>query len=182
MRTNTTSHVMAFESMKGLNDLGNMVECENGDLADIASYVTLKLNITKLPTSLISGFCLPAECTQEKLSNFGNAATDKINGILEPLLEAYLKEPIGLDFLNQDTQLFMTLTASDEAAEDWANSVRPGYIASLVFVSLMILFTCLIPNIYLAALHYQNRAKDYELTPKADWAFKSAPQYKKTVE
>ena len=49
MNTNLTAETMAFQSMHGLADLGRKKECENGDMADFASYSTLNLNISHIP-------------------------------------------------------------------------------------------------------------------------------------
>lgn len=55
---------MVQASMHGLDDLGSPWLCENGeDMQDFATYTTLQLNITHMPTALIQGLCLPKACT-----------------------------------------------------------------------------------------------------------------------
>ena len=55
---------MAQSGMHALNDIGSPYLCEDGQ-EDLAQYATLTLNITHVPTALISGLCLPRACTQE---------------------------------------------------------------------------------------------------------------------
>ncbi len=52
-------------------------------MADYATYTTLMLNITHLPTALISGLCLPKACTPESMEWFNVATTNKINVLME---------------------------------------------------------------------------------------------------
>jgi len=54
---------MISSSMHGLDDLGSEFLCESEGMVDYATYTTLQLNITHLPTALISGLCLPKACT-----------------------------------------------------------------------------------------------------------------------
>ena len=166
---------MIFDSMKGLDDLPSMFQCNNGNQTDISKYSTLKMNITHLPTALISGLCLPAEGTPEKLTDFSNSASAKINGILSPLLEYYVKEPMGLGFLNKDTQAYLTITQSEYQAEQWQDSVRPGFIASIVLCTIIVFALVIVPNGYYLKLHYQGKAKENSATPRLDWAFRDAP-------
>lgn len=66
---------MVSSSMHGLDDLGSEFLCESEGMADYASYTTLQLNITHLPTALISGLCLPKACTPQAMEWFNIAAT-----------------------------------------------------------------------------------------------------------
>ena len=50
-------------------------------MGDLATYATLKLNITYIPVELISGLCLPKECSQKNLTDFSEKVTDIINKI-----------------------------------------------------------------------------------------------------
>jgi hypothetical protein len=52
--------------MHGINDLGSPSLCEDGQ-EDLARYVTLAFNLTHFPTAIISGLCLPAECSPAQL-------------------------------------------------------------------------------------------------------------------
>lgn len=74
---------MVSSSMHGLDDLGSLYLCESDGMADYATYTTLMLNITHLPTALISGLCLPKTCTNENMEWFNLATTDKINSLME---------------------------------------------------------------------------------------------------
>ena len=73
---------MTLNTMHALNDLGSMSECTHGTIGDVATYSTLKLNVTHIPVSLISGLCLPVECTQEQLTGFADTVTNGINNVL----------------------------------------------------------------------------------------------------
>lgn len=68
--------------MHGLNDLGSLNQCQFGTIGEWANYSTLKLNITHIPVSLISGFCLPIECTQSNLTHFGDNASDYLTTLI----------------------------------------------------------------------------------------------------
>ena len=52
-------------------------------MADYATYSTLNLNITHIPVQLISGLCLPKECSADQLQSFSTMITGKINTLLE---------------------------------------------------------------------------------------------------
>ena len=65
MGTQVPQEVMTLSTMHGLNDLGSMEQCQFGTIGDAwSTYSTLKINVTHIPVSLISGLCLPVECTQ----------------------------------------------------------------------------------------------------------------------
>ena len=78
MGTQIPQEVMTLSTMHGVNDLGSMNECEYGTLGDWATYSTLKINITHIPVALISGICLPVECTQTNLTDFGDTVSNKL--------------------------------------------------------------------------------------------------------
>jgi len=61
---------MVLSSMHGINDLGSESGCENGSFGDLANFSTLTVNITHIPVALISGVCLPTECSRSDLSRF----------------------------------------------------------------------------------------------------------------
>ena len=82
MGTANLQEVMVLSSMHGLNDLGSESGCQNGSFGDLASFSTLTLNVTHIPISLISGFCLPVECTQAQLAKFSAGVTSKFNNLL----------------------------------------------------------------------------------------------------
>ena len=63
LRTLSSAEQMVQTSIHGINDLGSMKECENGSMADFAAFSALKFNFTHSPISLISGICLPKECS-----------------------------------------------------------------------------------------------------------------------
>ena len=73
---------MTLSSMHGLNDLGSLQQCQYGTIGEWANYATLQINITHIPISLISGFCLPVECTQANLTKFGNNASDYLTTLI----------------------------------------------------------------------------------------------------
>jgi len=169
---------MVLDTMKGINDLGDKNTCEGGDMADAASYITMQLNLTHLPIPFISGLCLPKECTQEKLTHFGDRATSLLNSILSGLEQKFVEEPIVWHFISNDTKAYLQLTDSTEAADDWAASLQTGYIFALIICSLIMLTLCILPNIYHLKLHYQGRSRQLKYIPELDWAYQCAPQYK----
>lgn len=67
MRSVDQAEIMVQESMHAINDLGSKRACQGPSMEDLASYSILKINVTHLPTALISGLCLPKECTPENL-------------------------------------------------------------------------------------------------------------------
>ena len=73
---------MVLSSMHGLNDLGSMEGCQNGSFGELATFSSLMVNVTHIPIALISGLCLPVECSQEKLTDFSDATTAKLNKLL----------------------------------------------------------------------------------------------------
>jgi succinate dehydrogenase/fumarate reductase cytochrome b subunit len=93
-----------------------------------------------------------------------------------------MTEPIALDFISNTTQVEVALYQSTQTAEDWSQSVYPGFIASMVIIGFILFFFFVIPNGIWIYLHYQGKYKDHSLTPSQNWAYKSAPQYKKTQE
>ncbi len=57
------------------------------------------LNITRLPAGLISGLCLPAECSQMAVDSFATSATYTVNNLLDGLFEKLGKVPTGDKFI-----------------------------------------------------------------------------------
>ena len=110
MRSVDEAEIMVQESMHAINDLGSKRACEGLKMEDLASYSVLKINVTHLPTALISGLCLPKECTPENLQNFGAATTDKINALLVKLQKKYHIFDVGKGWIRDFTQLTVTLT------------------------------------------------------------------------
>ena len=51
-------------------------------MADWATFTTLNINITHIPITLISGLCLPKECSQSDLSEFSSKVSTGINNLL----------------------------------------------------------------------------------------------------
>ena len=82
MATESAQAEMVLSSMHGINDLGSQSGCEHGSFADVATFSTLTLNVTHIPISLISGLCLPQECSQQALSNFGTNVATAINNFV----------------------------------------------------------------------------------------------------
>ena len=72
---------MVLSSMHAINDVGSQHLCENpaDGQEDIAHYVSLHANLTHLPASLISGLCLPKECSSEVIHDFGFKLQTNIN-------------------------------------------------------------------------------------------------------
>ena len=62
MGTQVPQEVMTLSTMHGVNDLGSIQQCQYGTIGD-AVYSTLKINVTHIPVALISGLCLPVECS-----------------------------------------------------------------------------------------------------------------------
>ena len=157
MNTNLTSEVMTFQSMHGLADLGRKKECERGDMADFATYSTLNLNITHVPVQLISGLCLPVECTPEQLQQFSTTITGKIDNLLVKLQENHHFLPIKDDsgLLRNFTRLQLEINPSSYDTETWKGDVRVGYIISLCFCSVIFILFCLIPNAYIIWKHFR---------------------------
>ena len=61
-------------------------------------------------------------------------------------------------------------------------SVRTGYIVSLIFVSIMFVTFCCAPNFYMLFRHFSQN--EPLATPKTDWAYQSQlhpTDYKTTV-
>ena len=75
----------------------------------------------------------------------------------------------GYGLIKPYTELYVTLTNSEEAEEEIRDDVRVGYIVSLCFVALMIALFCCAPNIYHLVRHFSNN--EPLATPKTDWAY-----------
>ena len=89
MRTQMAQEVMTLSTMHALNDLGSQKQCENGSMADLATYSILAFNVTHMPVSLMSGVCLPAACSQDQLTEFGNNFTIMVNDLLISVQERF---------------------------------------------------------------------------------------------
>ena len=78
LKSEQTYEMMWQSGMHGLNDLGSLPLCEQAD----GVYSNLVLNITYVPATLISGLCLPKECTPAMMDTFMGNMTDRINNLL----------------------------------------------------------------------------------------------------
>lgn len=78
LKSEQNYEMMWLSGMHGLNDLGSQPLCEQAN----GVYSNLALNITRVPASLISGLCLPKECTPQMMNTFMSNMTDKINTLL----------------------------------------------------------------------------------------------------
>jgi hypothetical protein len=87
--------MMWQSGMHGLDDIGSQPLCEQGQ----GVYTNLMLNITRLPAGLISGLCLPAECSQMTIDSFAKTATSTVNNILDGFIEKLGKIPSGDKFI-----------------------------------------------------------------------------------
>jgi len=140
-------------------------------MADFASYSTLNLNVSHIPVQLISGLCLPIECTPDKLSTFGNTVTTKLNDLIRKVQKNRhilpMKDDSGL--LRNFTQLQVQIEPSSYLTEVWKQDVRVGYIISLCFCALVFICFCVIPNALVCWNHY----KEEEVDPntKLDWQY-----------
>lgn len=171
---------MASASMHDLDDLGSQYLCDSGDMIDWATYTTMQLNITHMPTALISGFCLPKACTPEALYALSDSATNKLNGML-----AGLQHKFGMfnftdqttGFIRNFTEIQFTLTESDVSLAQWRDSVKGGFILALLLVSAFLTIFFLLPNVYLIT----QRVKDQKpgLPSKVEWAYQEATMYKR---
>ena len=143
---------MVASSIHALNDLGSWAQCEHGSIGEwAATYSTLKFNLTHIPLQLISGVCLPAECTQQNLTDFGDSASNKVNSLLTKAQKRFdiFDFSKGYGLIQSFTRLTVSLTQSEPAVEEWEESVRIGYIFALIFCTLVIGSLCIAPNIYL---------------------------------
>jgi len=70
--------MMWLSGMHGVNDLGSLPLCEQAN----GVYSNLALNITYVPATLISGICLPKECTPLMMETFMSNLTNKVNTLL----------------------------------------------------------------------------------------------------
>ena len=157
MATQSAQAEMVLSSMHGLNDLGSEGGCENGSMADWATFTTLNINVTHIPISLISGLCLPKECSQSDLSQFSHKVTTGINNLLIMLQEKFhiIDFSKGYGLVKPYTRVEVELNHSEEAAEDWQDDMRVGYICALTFVGLCFAGFCLFPNIYWLVMHFK---------------------------
>ena len=136
IRTLAPQQQMASTSLHGINDLGSMKECEHGTMADFASYSALKLNFTHSPISLISGICLPKECSQSQLTKFGDNTSILMNTVLRKVAKALdifhfdYNDPTNWGWINPDTEFTITMTQSLNAETEWQDSVRIGFICA----------------------------------------------------
>lgn len=70
--------MMWQSGMHGLDDLGSLPLCEQAN----GVYSNLALNITYVPAILISGLCLPQECTPQMMDSFMDGLTNNINNLV----------------------------------------------------------------------------------------------------
>ncbi len=78
LKSEQNYEMMWQSGMHGLNDLGSLPLCEQAN----GVYSNLALNITYVPATLISGLCLPKECTPAMMDTFMGNMTDRINNLL----------------------------------------------------------------------------------------------------
>jgi hypothetical protein len=74
---------MVQSSMHGLDDLGSEYLCNSEGMENFSVYTSLMLNITHLPTALISGLCLPKSCSLQNMNWFNTEASNKLNSVME---------------------------------------------------------------------------------------------------
>lgn len=170
---------MVSSSMHDLDDLGSQYLCDSGDMSEWATYTTMMLNITHMPTALISGLCMPKACTPEALYALSDDATNKINNFL-----AKLQHKFGMfnftdqttGFIRNFTEVQFTLTESDVQLAQWRDSLRAGFILALLLVSCFLTLFFLLPNVYLLT----RRVKEVKpaLPSKVEWAYQEATMYK----
>ena len=143
-------------------------------MADFATYSTLQLNVTHIPVQLISGLCLPIECTPDKLSSFSSTVTTKINDVLIKLQKNRhllpIKEDSGL--VRNFTRLQVEINPSTYDVQTWKSDVRIGYIVSLCFCSIVFVLFCLVPNGCLLWKHF--RKEEVEPHAALDWQYQQA--------
>ena len=48
------------------------------------------------------------------------------------------------------------MTKSDQAIEDWKESVDVGYICALIFCAIVLVTFCIVPNVYWLVRHFKN--------------------------
>ena len=179
MNTNLTSNLMAFETMHGLADLGRKSVCQSGSMADYATYSTLNLNITHIPVQLISGLCLPKECTPDQLESFSGMITSKANALLMNIQKNHHLIPIHEDsgLIRDFTRLQIAVNPSSYYTEEWKDDVNLGYIISLVFCSVLFALFCVVPNAFVVWRHCRQK----ETTPndKLGWRLQQSAFLKK---
>lgn len=76
----------------------------------------------------------------------------------------------GYGLVKDYSRLTVAVVKSDQAAEEWDQSVEVGYIVALCFCSLIFLAFCLAPNIYLIICHFRSNKQGVTVTPQVDWA------------
>ena len=61
--------------------------------------------------------------------------------------------------MKEYSRIYLTVTQTDQAIEEWEESVDVGYICALVFCALVFATFCIAPNVYWLVRHFsQNRA------------------------
>jgi len=157
MRTDANREIMTQTSMHGLNDLGSMHECEHGTMGDLATYTTLKFNLTYIPVQLISGLCLPSECAQQTLTDFSDTVTNKINSLAISLQKRFNLVDLdkGYGLITRESRVTMMVTQSDTATEEWQQSMRVGFYSAATFCTLVILAFFVVPNVAMLIRHFR---------------------------
>jgi hypothetical protein len=90
------------------------------------------------------------------LTDFADTATNKVNGLL---IKAQKKFDLfdlakGYGLVKDYSRLTVTVTQSDDAALNWQDRVRVGFICALIFIALVVCTFCIVPNIYLLMTHF----------------------------
>ena len=112
MGTQIPQEVMTLSTMHGLNDLGSISQCQHGTIGDWATYSTLSINVTHIPVSLISGLCLPVECSQQNLTDFGNEVSEKLVNLVRKAQKKFdiFNFDKGYGLIKDYSRVYVTMT------------------------------------------------------------------------
>ena len=109
LKSEQAYEMMWQSGMHGLNDLGSLPLCEQAN----GVYSNLVLNITYVPATLISGLCLPQECTP--------AMTDRINNLLIEVQKKLGVFNVGPGLIQNFTRMEGRVLESQYQTDMWVN-------------------------------------------------------------
>lgn len=117
LKSEQAYEMMWQSGMHGLNDLGSLPLCEQAN----GVYSNLVLNITYVPATLISGLCLPQECTPAMMNTFMGNMTDRINNLLIEVQKKLGVFNVGPGLIQNFTRMEGRVLESQYQTDMWVN-------------------------------------------------------------
>jgi hypothetical protein len=152
LKSEQNYEMMWQSGMHGLNDLGSLPLCEQAN----GVYSNLALNMTYVPATLISGLCLPKECTPAMMDAFMVNMTEKINTLIVGAQKKLGLFNVGPGIIQNFTRMQGRVLESQYQAQMWVDQTNSLF--KWVVALLVVYVVCLgvVPAIIIALMNIKN--------------------------